>query len=252
MMEKQIQARVAFIQDILKESGAQGLIFGNSGGKDSALAGILCKKATPNVLGVMMPCSSQQNYGQDMEDARLLAEAFQIDALVVDLTQTKQALIEALNEAQDPGEKEDSLSQTAEKNIAPRLRMTTLYALAQTMNYLVVGTGNRSERFMGYFTKWGDGAFDLNPIADLTVEEIYQYLEYLKAPSSIIQKAPSAGLYPGQTDEKEMGITYAALDRYLLTGEGKQEEIDIYERAHRLTNHKRREAPLFTKDRRPE
>ena len=93
---------------------------------------------------------------------------------------------------------------------------------------------------MGYFTKWGDGAFDFNPIADLTVTEIYEFLRYLGAPSRIIEKAPSAGLYEGQTDEQEMGVTYAAIDTYLTQGTGKPEDIAIIERAHARTAHKRR------------
>ena len=104
-------------------------------------------------------------------------------------------------------------------NIAPRRRMLTLYAIAHAEGGMVAGTGNASEAYVGYFTKWGDGAYDLNPIADLTVGEIYEFLEHLGAPRSVIEKAPSAGLFEGQTDESEMGITYAAIDAYLSGGE---------------------------------
>ena len=112
----------------------------------------------------------------------------------------------------------------ANVNINPRLRMTTLYALGQARGYLVAGTGNLDEATLGYFTKWGDGAHDFNPIADLTVGEIYEHLRYLGAPSTIIEKAPSAGLYQGQTDEQETGIKYADVDKY-LRGEQIPDEV---------------------------
>ncbi len=97
---------------------------------------------------------------------------------------------------------------------------------------IVAGTGNASEAYVGYFTKWGDGAHDFNPIADLTVTEVYEFLEYLHAPRSVIEKAPSAGLFEGQTDEAEMGITYAAIDAYLSGGEVSGHDREIIERMH--------------------
>ena len=221
--------RVAFIQQMLKDSHTQGIVYGNSGGKDSALVGILCKMACENTLGVMMPCQSTRNYGEDMEDGLAVARQFSIDTITVDLTQVKEVMAEAL-----PG----SIGGAALSNINPRLRMTALYAIAQSRNALVAGTGNRSERYMGYFTKWGDGACDFNPIADLTATEIYEFLEYLDAPLNIRTKAPSAGLFEGQTDEAEMGLTYKELDRYLLTGQGKEEVVEKIENAHRKTAHK--------------
>lgn len=110
--------------------------------------------------------------------------------------------------------------------------MITLYTIAQSENRLVAGTGNRSEIYMGYFTKWGDGAYDLNPIADLTASEIFEYLKYFNAPTNIVTKAPSAGLFEGQTDEADMGVTYAAIDRYLTEGTGEKKDIEIIERYH--------------------
>ena len=202
------QARVSFIQSVLKSSGAKGVVFGNSGGKDCCLVGILCRLATPQVTGVIMPCSSSRNFGIDRDHALLMSKQFGIEAVQVDLTEIKTAFVSAI-------EPLSPLSGASGMNINPRLRMTTLYALAQSKGCLVAGTGNRSERYMGYFTKWGDGAFDFNPIADLTATEIFDFLRYLGAPPEIIEKAPSAGLFEGQTDEKEMGVTYAAIDEYL-------------------------------------
>ena len=131
------------------------------------------------------------------------------------------------------------LSDMAKANINPRLRMIALYAIAASENRLVAGTGNRSEIYMGYFTKWGDGASDFNPIADLTVRETYEFLEYLKAPRCIIDKAPSAALFEGQTDEQEMGISYAAIDSYLLEGTADAKDLAIMERYHKNSEHKR-------------
>ena len=98
---------------------------------------------------------------------------------------------------------------------------------------------------MGYFTKWGDGAYDINPIADLTVTEIYEFLEYLNAPKCVIEKAPSAALFEGQTDEQEMGVTYAAIDRYILTGEANEHDKAIIDRYHSRSEHKRRPAATY-------
>ena len=137
-------------------------------------------------------------------------------------------------------EKVTTLNDMAVTNIAPRLRMTTLYAIAAAENRLVAGTGNRSEAYMGYFTKWGDGAHDFNPISDLTVTEVFEFLEYLKAPRCIIDKAPSAGLFDGQTDEDEMGVTYKAIDDFLLYGTVNDKDKAVIDRYHSRSEHKRR------------
>ncbi len=230
--KEEFEKRVKFIKDCLEEAHCSTIVYGNSGGKDSALVGILCKAACDNTLGVMMPCQSKRNFGEDMQDGIAVAKQFHIDTITVDLTSAKEAITENI-------EKSVKISETASKNIAPRLRMTTVYAIGQTMGALVAGTGNRSERYTGYFTKWGDGAFDFNPISDLSVGEIYAFLEYLDAPENIIKKAPSAGLFEGQTDEKEMGVTYEAIDKYIMSGEGSPEDVEIISRMHRVSEHKR-------------
>jgi len=229
---KETEKRVQFIHRQLEESGAKGLVFGNSGGKDSALVGILCKRACEDTVGLIMPCCSECNYGDDMTDALMISNLFRIEARKVDLTKTAEATKKALKEAA-------SITKSTEANIAPRLRMTALYAVAGAENRLVAGTGNKSERHMGYFTKWGDGAFDFNPIADLTVTEIYEFLTYLGAPKRIMQKTPSAGLYEGQTDEAEMGVSYKAIDQYLKSGQCNPDDMEIISRYHKVTKHKR-------------
>ena len=226
------EKRVEFIKNVLKEAHADGIIYGNSGGKDCTLVAILCKMATENVLGVLMPCQSKRNYTDDIEDGLKAAKQHNIETVTVDITKVKEAFVPEL-------EKIMPQSDLAKANMNPRLRMIALYTLAQTKNYLVAGTGNRSERYMGYFTKWGDGGCDFNPIADLTVKEVYEFLEYLGAPEEIIKKAPSAALFEGQTDEQEMGITYAKIDDYLLNGVADEESLKIIEKAHNRTEHKR-------------
>jgi NAD+ synthase len=224
--------RINFIKETLQSAGADGVVFGNSGGKDSALAGILCKRATDHVLGLIMPCETQRNYGEDRAHAEMLAEQFDIENITIDLTAVKQALVQSIEDV-------FGLNENARNNINPRLRMSALYAVAQSKNYLVAGTGNASELFMGYFTKWGDGACDFNPIADLTASEVLDFLKFLNAPQQIIEKAPSAGLYEGQTDESEMGVSYAEIDAYLLGSHTAQGSNAIMQ-AHARTEHKRK------------
>ena len=235
---EETEKRVAFIRDILAKSGAAGVVYGNSGGKDSALTGILCKMACDDTVGIVMPCQSKRNFGEDMADGLAVAEQFGIEVRTVDLTPVKEAFTAALAGAA-------KLNSAADTNVNPRLRMTALYAVAAAENRLVAGTGNRSERYMGYFTKWGDGACDFNPIGDLTVTEIYEFLRYLGAPENIIKKAPSAGLFEGQTDESEMGVTYAAIDRY-LSGEAVSEaEEAVIRRYHGRSGHKLALPPVY-------
>jgi len=234
----EFENRVQFIRDLLAASGQRGIVFGNSGGKDSALVGILCKAACEDTVGILMPCASKRNFGEDLEDGSALAEQFGIESRTVDLTPVREAELAALRGVTE-------LTESAVSNIAPRLRMTTLYAVAAAEGRLVAGTGNLSEKYMGYFTKWGDGAYDFNPIGDLTATEVLEFLAWLNAPEHIVKKAPSAGLYEGQTDEQEMGVTYAAIDRYLKTGEAEERDLAIIERYHRTSEHKRKNPEVY-------
>ena len=232
--KKEFEDRVAFIRDLVAKSGARGIIFGNSGGKDSALVGILCKAACDNTIGLIMPCSSRRNFGIDTEDGKKLAEQYDIETRIIDLTPVREAELKQLSGITE-------MTEHSAANIAPRLRMTTLYSVAGSEGLLVAGTGNRSEIYVGYFTKWGDGACDFNPISDLTVTEVYEFLRYLNAPLSIIEKAPSAGLYEGQTDETEMGIKYSDIDALLLNGAdsvSNKGALEKIERMHAGSLHK--------------
>ena len=230
---EETEKRVQYIRQAVADAHADGILFGNSGGKDSALVGILCKMACENTEGIILPCSSKRNFTIDKDDGMEVADQFGIKTRVLDLTAQKELAMETLGTV-------TTLTDAAVSNLAPRLRMLTLYAVAASENRLVAGTGNASEYYMGYFTKWGDGAYDLNPIADLTATEIFEFLRYLKAPQSIITKAPSAGLYEGQTDEEDMGLTYAAIDQYIKTGQANDHDKAIIDRYHARSEHKRR------------
>jgi NAD+ synthase len=178
-----------------------------------------------------MPISAR-NYDIDLRDGKEVADKFGIATRAVPLAEVKEKFLDAISQAA-------SVSDMAKANMSARLRMITLYAVAASENRLVAGTGNRSEAYMGYFTKWGDGAHDINPIGDLTVTEIYEFLRHLGAPEAVIAKAPSAALFDGQTDEEEMGITYARIDGYLLNGAASPEDKAKIEEFHARSEHKR-------------
>ena len=246
--EKELKNRVAWIRGLLDSSGHNSIVYGASGGKDSVLVGILCKLACPNTIGVIMPCQSQRNFNEDKQDALIISKQFDIEHIEVDLTNVKASFVDAhksfvsVHKSSADANKSFKLdlakSPQAINNIAPRLRMICLYSIAAANNALVAGTGNKSEIHMGYFTKWGDGASDFNPIADLSVTEIFEFLKHLGVAEHFWQKAPSAGLFEGQTDEDEMGVSYAEIDAYLLNGE-KGENYHIIEKAHKASAHKR-------------
>jgi NAD+ synthase len=236
--KEEFDARTDYIRSVVSTVGADGIVYGNSGGKDSALTGILCKAACDDTLGIIMPCGSGRNYTIDAEDAMKVADQYGIETRTVDLSPVREAeLLVIRNECR--------INERVRINIAPRLRMLTLYSFAAAENRLVAGTGNRSEAYMGYFTKWGDGAHDFNPISDLTVTEIYEFLRWLKAPEFLLEKAPSAGLFDTQTDEEEMGVTYAAIDEFLLHGRVSERDGEIIERFHRRSLHKLRPISTF-------
>ena len=219
-------AIVEWLRQQLARSGARGFVFGLSGGIDSAVVARLCQMAAPgNVAGVMMPCHSDP---RDESDARLVADHFQIPTVRVDLAPTYDAFTATLQRAVTdlPAELRPDAAHSSEDlkaklplaNVKPRLRMTTLYYVANTLNCMVAGTGNRSELSIGYFTKYGDGGVDLLPIGNLLKSEVRAVARGLGVPDPVIDKAPSAGLWLGQTDEAEMGFTYAELEDYLTKG----------------------------------
>ena len=204
---------IGWIRDSVTDAGCDGVVIGMSGGIDSSVVSVLCKYAFPDtVLGVIMPCYSNDI---DREHADAVAKQFSIPVKVVDLNNIYDAFIKNVAcDCNDTG-----IKKMAEANIKPRLRMTVLYYYANVFNYMVVGATNKSELEIGYFTKYGDGGVDLMPVAMLVKDQIRQLAAYLRIPQEIIEKPPSAGLWDGQIDEEEMGLTYKELDGYILTGE---------------------------------
>jgi NAD+ synthase len=200
---------------------SRGIVVGLSGGVDSAVVSRVAQMATDGaVIGVIMPAHSDP---RDEADARLVAEHFQIPTVTVDLSSPYDALLDGVHRAlaalPDSGAPvSDGAHRMALANVKPRLRMTTLYFVANRLNYLVAGTGNRSEIAIGYYTKYGDGGVDVLPLASLVKSQVRALARDLGVPTRIIDKSPSAGLWLGQTDEGEMGFAYAELERYLNEG----------------------------------
>lgn len=210
--EERVRILTAWIQDRVRAAGCRGVVFGMSGGVDSSVLAVLCQKAFPqNILGMIMPCYS---VNEDKDHAETVARQFEIPTKTVALNAVYDALLYVLPDFKpDP-----AAARLARANLKSRLRMLTLYYIANQMKYLVAGSGNRSEITIGYFTKYGDGGVDILPLGNLVKKEVRELARYLEIPREIIDKPPSAGLWEGQTDEGEMGFTYEALDRYLVTG----------------------------------
>jgi NAD+ synthase len=242
-----------WLRERVNASAARGIVVGLSGGIDSAVVLRLAQMAMPDhVLGVLMPCHSDP---RDEVDARLVAEQFKVPTVRVDLAPAYDRLVADLKSAlgrlpaaQAAASATDNVDIKARvplANIKPRLRMSSLYYIANSLNYLVAGTGNRSELTIGYFTKYGDGGVDLLPVGDLLKSEVRTLARSLDIPAAIIDKPPSAGLWLGQTDEEEMGFTYADLENYLTQGpEAVSPALAMrIERLVRASEHKRALAP---------
>lgn len=223
---------VDWIREQVVSAGCTGVVFGLSGGIDSSVTGVLAKLAFPdNSLGVIMPCESNP---QDQKDAELVAGQFHIDYRVVDLSPVYKLLVDTLQAAAE------TPTQLALANLKPRLRMTLLYYFANCRQSLVVGSSNRSELALGYFTKFGDGGVDIAPLGHLVKAEVRMLAQELGIPAPIIQKPPSAGLWAGQEDEKEMGLTYQEIDRFLLSGQAAPDTLALISKLVEKNAHKRK------------
>ncbi|MDX9954101.1 MAG: NAD+ synthase [Anaerolineae bacterium] len=195
---------VLWLQETARGAGMQGYALGLSGGIDSAVSAALAVRAVgpEHVWAAWLPCHSLE---EDATYARMVSEALHLEPATVDLGPAFDALMAALPAGTD----------MARANIKPRLRMTTLYYLAQSNRALVLGTGNKPEITVGYFTKYGDGGVDLEPLGELYKRDVRALARILEIPEPVITRAPTAGLWPGQTDEGELGITYDLLDTIL-------------------------------------
>lgn len=191
---------VTWIRKKVKQAGAKGIVFGLSGGVDSAVVAALVKKAVGNNhWALLLPCHSARHA---LDDAKLVAKKFKLKTKIVNLTSSFEQIRKILPKGND----------MALANLKPRLRMITLYYFANNLNYLVCGTGNKSEALVGYFTKYGDGGVDILPIADLLKRDVRSLAKRLGVPEKVINKSPTADLWSGQTDEGEMGLSYNELD----------------------------------------
>jgi NAD+ synthase len=219
------EAIARWLRDQVSQAGARGLVVGLSGGVDSAVVARLCQMAKPDgALGVLLPCHSDPT---DRRDAGLVAAQFELPTIEIaletpydEVLRTAHAALEALPAAlpRESGRSEDVRARLSLANLKPRLRMATLYLVANSLNHLVAGTGNRSELAIGYFTKHGDGGVDLLPLGRLFKSQVVALARDLGVPQQVIDKPPSAGLWLGQTDEGEMGFSYAELEAYLKDG----------------------------------
>lgn len=204
---------VKFIRDYYRNNKLKGAVIGISGGKDSGVVAALLVEALgkENVLGVTMPCHSDE---KDRADAKLISDYYGFQLINVDLTDTYDTFKKQI------GNYTSEKTNNSDINLKPRLRMSTLYYLAalytnlKNAPYLVIGTSNKCELFVGYFTKGGDNVNDISPIADLTVEEVIMVGEYLKVPREVLYKTPNDGL-SNLTDEDKLGVKYSDIALYM-------------------------------------
>ena len=229
---------VSWIRDRVSVAGLKGTVVGMSGGVDSSVLAVLCHRALPqSMLGLIMPCHSNR---QDEQHARAAADRFSIPTRTVVLDTVFNTLLKAF--PTDGGAY--ATGRPANANLKARLRMLTLYYHANQLNYMVVGSGNKSELSAGYFTKYGDGGVDILPLGNLVKAQVVELASFLDIPQAIIDKPPSAGLWPGQTDEEEMGLRYEELDRYLLTGKAEDKIRQKIESMVEANKHKLQPLPL--------
>lgn len=236
-----------WLTELAKDDGIKGAVIGISGGKDSAIAAAICANVLgpENVLGVMLPNGNQK----DIADSEKVCEELGIKYETINIGLIYESLMAVFDT------KCIDISKEAQINIAPRLRMTVLYSIAQSMGYRVCGTGNLSEAFVGYTTKWGDQACDFNPLGRLTSIEVVELGKWMatstdiqyKPPISVVTKVPDDGLC-GQTDEEKLGVTYQDIHDF-ITGDYLNVSYEALFRIKQLANracHKKlRDIPMF-------
>ncbi len=233
---------INWIREYVDNSNTKGVVIGNSGGKDSAVVIAMATKALgkDRVLTVSMPCQSIE---KDYDDAKIVADTFGVRFIKVDLTECYLKFEEEVNN-KIKNIIDNNLSKEATINVKPRFRMTTLYSIAQTMNYLVIGTGNLCESMVGYTTKWGDNSSDFNPIGNFTVDEVLAIGKYLGVPERVLKKAPNDGL-GGKTDEEKMGIKYSQIAEMIEKGDTDEIVKSEIIKRYKNSRHKRELVPIY-------
>lgn len=235
-IQKQSQRAIDFLKDTMKNSCTSGLVLGISGGIDSAVVAYLIKKASPKgAVGVILPCKSVE---KDRQDAIAVCQAVGLPYHEIDITAIHETMMQKIEHSIG------AVTKLTDANMRARLRMTTLYAFANQQNALVVGTDNAAEIHTGYYTKYGDGGVDLLPIGMLLKSEVYQWARHFGIPDAIQHRAPSAGLWEGQTDEQELGTSYDNIDRYLVGTPIPEHDEQKIKKLHDATEHKRQMPPV--------
>ena len=219
-----------FLKKYLEESHCKAYVLGLSGGVDSSLVAAVARKAVGKDKLFCYALDIDSNPA-DVEDAKKVAEELDLNLEVINLSKTYHSYLEDL--------KGDEFIRLTKSNLKVRMRMVALFAFAQEKSGLVLGTDNMDERYVGYFTKYGDGAADVLPIVYLTKKEVRKAAELYGLSSLLANRVPSAGLFEGQTDETEMGVKYADLDSYLLGGKVEQSVEERIEYLHKISEHKR-------------
>lgn len=238
-VKKETNNIIKFIRNYFKKNKLKGVVLGISGGKDSAVVAALFAKAlgSENVLGVTLPCHSVST---DKTDAQLVAEKYNFELINIDLTPVYDSFI---NEVNKLGNFSDQELKNSNINLKPRLRMSSVYYLAALYSelkhgtYIVAGTSNQCELYIGYFTKGGDSNYDIGVLNNYTVEEVIKIGEYLEVPDVVIHKAPSDGL-SGQTDEDKLGVKYKDVAAYIKNEPVEEETSKRIANLHNNSLHK--------------
>lgn len=237
--EKETNKIIEFIRDYYKKNNLGGVILGISGGKDSGVVAGLFAKAlgAENVIGVTLPCHSKD---EDKNHAKLVSDYYGFKLINFDITNVFDDFKEELKNLGDFTEEE---TKNSDINVKPRLRMATLYYLAALYSavnkktYLVAGTSNKCELYVGYFTKGGDSVHDISVIADFTVDEVIEIGAYLNVPKEVLYKTPNDGL-SNQTDEDKLGVTYKAIASYMNNEDVSVDDAKTIKRLHNANKHK--------------
>ena len=232
-VEKEVNNIITFIKKYFKENNLKGVIIGISGGKDSAVVSALftASLGKENVVGVTLPCHSKE---EDRKDALLVSEKYGFELINLDLTSSYDSLLKEVNKL---GNYNDSELNNSNINLKPRLRMSSLYYLAALYTeikggpYIVAGTSNKCELFVGYFTKGGDSTYDIGVLNDFTVDEVIKIGEYLDVPKEVLYKAPNDGL-SNKTDEDKLGVKYSEIASYINNEKLNKSVKDKIEKLH--------------------